>query len=152
MSKRVFLYARVASKPQVGRSVQLEGQLTAMRRYARARKWQIAGEYVDEGRSYRRHRPGFEQMMKDAGSGNCDAILVECRTRLSRDHFDLELYTRRLAQKNVTIHSLSEFWGGQPEAIAEQLAIFLLRYEEPARFREQQIASASREKVQIGEK
>ncbi len=83
---RVALYARVSTK----NSQDPETQLLALREYAKARKLEVFGEYVDVGISGgREKRPALNRLMEDARKRRFDAVLVarfDCFARSTR-HF-----------------------------------------------------------------
>lgn len=69
---RVAIYARVSTSDQ-----NCSMQLSELRVYARARGWEIAGEYVDTGWSgSKASRPELDRLMKDARLRKVDCILV----------------------------------------------------------------------------
>ena len=69
---RVALYARVSTIDQ-----NCDLQLRELREYCAARKWEVAGEYVDTGWSgVKATRPELSRLMEDARKRRVDAVLV----------------------------------------------------------------------------
>lgn len=106
---RAFLYERVSTQKQADRDLSIPDQDAAMRRYAEAKGWEVAGTYIDEGLSGTTdRRPAFQRMIEDALSGLADVIVVHSLTRLFREHFFMEKYRRKLEEKGVRIVSITE--------------------------------------------
>ena len=79
---RVGLYARVST---LDKGQDTEVQLTDLRSYTQARKWTVAGEYVDKGQSGAKdRRPELDRLMKDARKRKIDLILCWRLDRLGR--------------------------------------------------------------------
>jgi DNA invertase Pin-like site-specific DNA recombinase len=94
---RVAIYARVSTTDQ-----NCAMQLTELRRYARARGWQIAGEYVDAGWSgAKASRPELDRLMGDARLRNVDCILVWKLDRWGRSVSNLLASLQELAGLGV---------------------------------------------------
>jgi putative DNA-invertase from lambdoid prophage Rac len=68
---RLALYARVSTQDQ-----DCAQQLTALREYAAARQWPVAGEYVDTISGTIDRRPALARLMTDAQQRKVDAIAV----------------------------------------------------------------------------
>jgi len=69
---RLAIYARVSTADQ-----QCEMQLRDLRQYAAARGWNVAGEYVDTGRSGKNaDRPSLKRCVAAAKTRKFDAIAV----------------------------------------------------------------------------
>jgi DNA invertase Pin-like site-specific DNA recombinase len=87
MAKRAALYLRVSTDKQT-----IENQVTALRQIAERRGWEIVGQYNDAGISGskgRDHRPGLDQMLKDAQRRSFDVVMVWAIDRLGRSLIDL---------------------------------------------------------------
>jgi DNA invertase Pin-like site-specific DNA recombinase len=83
--KRAALYLRVSTLEQ-----HPETQLHDLRQLAAQRAWEIVDEYIDHGVSGTRvKRPALDQLMKDAGHGRFEVVLVWACDRLARStkHF-----------------------------------------------------------------
>ena len=85
---RAGLYARVSSEEQV-EGYSLDAQQRAMAEFCRARGWQVAGTYVDEGRSGRSddlaRRPQFKALFDDVQAGRFDVVVVHKLDRFARN-------------------------------------------------------------------
>lgn len=83
--KRVGIYARVSTTNQTS-----ENQLLDLRKYCEARKWEIAGEFVDEAMSGSRDdRPQYKEIMIQARQHKFDAILTWKYDRIARSLLNL---------------------------------------------------------------
>jgi len=79
---KVAIYARVSTK---NGNQNPELQLTELRDYARARGWEVAGEFVDVGVSGAKDsRPQLDAMMKLAKARKVDAVVVWKLDRFGR--------------------------------------------------------------------
>ena len=77
---RVALYARVSTAKQ-----ETDNQVEELRRYALARGWEVAGEYVDRGISgAKASRPALNRLMADARERRFDAVIVWKLDRFGR--------------------------------------------------------------------
>lgn len=78
--KTVALYARVSTSDQSTAT-----QLTALRQFAEARGWTIAGEFVDEAMSgATKKRPALDALMNGAKKRQFDAVAVWRFDRFAR--------------------------------------------------------------------
>ncbi len=81
---RVAVYLRVSTTEQAKEGYSLGAQLERLRNYCKAREWDIAREYVDDGHSGRSiKRPAYKQMM--AENEEWDLILVVKMDRIHRN-------------------------------------------------------------------
>ncbi len=102
---RVALYARVSTK----NSRDPETQLLALREYAKARKLEVFGEYVDVGISGGKDsRPALNELMADARKRRFDAVLVARFDRFARSTRHLVLALEEFNALGVDFISLSE--------------------------------------------
>lgn len=96
MTLRAAAYARVSSAGQRDRHT-IESQLRVLPEYIRAQGWQLAGTYVDDGRSARAgrldQRDGFARLMVDAEARLFDLIVVVDIDRLTRSDDAIERAT-----------------------------------------------------------
>lgn len=103
--KKAALYARVSTN----HSQDPETQLLALREYVRARRLEIAGEYVDVGISgSKEKRPALDKLMKDAHKRRFDAVLVARFDRFARSTRHLVLALEEFNALGIDFISLSE--------------------------------------------
>jgi DNA invertase Pin-like site-specific DNA recombinase len=101
---RCALYARVSTVDQ-----QPENQLAELRRYAAARGWDSAMEYVDHGVSGSKdRRPALDQLLADAKRRRFDVLVCWRLDRLGRNLRHLILLLDELHALSVPFVSLSE--------------------------------------------
>ncbi len=102
---RVALYARVSTK----NSQDPETQLLALREYAKARRLEVFGEYVDVGISGGKDsRPALNELMADARKRRFDTVLVARFDRFARSTRHLVLALEEFNALGVDFISLSE--------------------------------------------
>ena len=83
-SKRVALYSRVSTEDQAKQGFSLAAQARRLHAFARAQRWTVSGEYVDDGCSGRDvRRPEYERMFRERD--RWDAILVLKMDRIHRN-------------------------------------------------------------------
>ncbi len=103
--KRVALYARVSTK----NSQNPETQLLALREYAKARRLEVFGEYVDVGISGGKDsRPALNRLMADARKRRFDAVLVARFDRFARSTRHLVRALEEFNALGVDFISLNE--------------------------------------------
>jgi len=80
----VALYTRVSTEDQAKEGFSLDAQLDRLLAYCKARGWDVADRYVDDGHSGRSvKRPAYQRMMAD--KDKWDAILVIKMDRIHRN-------------------------------------------------------------------
>ena len=101
--KRVVLYIRVSSPDQ-----HPETQLCDLRPLAKARGYEIVGEYTDTISGAKAKRPGLDKLMSDARRGRFDGVLLWSFDRMARSvkHF-LEVLDE-LNHLNIALISFRE--------------------------------------------
>ncbi len=105
-SRRVAHYARVSTK---NHAQDPETQLLALREYAKARRLEVFGEYVDVGISGgKEKRPALNGLMGDARKRRFDAVLVARFDRFARSTRHLVLALEEFNALGVDFISLSE--------------------------------------------
>lgn len=101
---RVALYARVSTTEQT-----CENQLLELRRYAAARGWTHATEYVDEGVSGSKdRRPALDRLLADARRRRFGVLVVWRLDRLGRNLKHLVTLVEELTALGVGFISLGE--------------------------------------------
>jgi DNA invertase Pin-like site-specific DNA recombinase len=105
-TKRAALYARVSTKHS---GQDPETQLVALRDYAHNRGFKIADEYVDVGVSgSKTNRPQLDRLMRDAGTGRFDAVIVARFDRFARSTRHLILALEEFQALGIDFISLNE--------------------------------------------
>jgi len=102
--KRVGIYARVSTSDQSA-----ENQIHDLYRYARERRWQIIGTYVDHGLSgMLASRPGLDELMVDARRRRLDVVLVWRFDRFARSSHHLVVALEEFRSLGVDFVSFQE--------------------------------------------
>ncbi len=105
--KKVAIYARVSTEDQAKEGFSLDSQIEKLRSYCKARGWEIAGEYIDDGYSGRDvRRPAYQKMMEDID--NWDVLLVMKMDRIHRNSKNFMLMMEELRRKNKEFVSMTE--------------------------------------------
>jgi DNA invertase Pin-like site-specific DNA recombinase len=95
------IYARVSTERQ-----ETEMQLTDLRKYVERMGW-TATEFVEKASSVK-HRPAFEQLLRQAKAGKIDVVLVWRIDRFARSMVDFVTITLQLKSWNVRLISVTE--------------------------------------------
>jgi DNA invertase Pin-like site-specific DNA recombinase len=125
-AKRCVLYARLSVTKE--ESVSIERQLHSCRRYAEARGWEVAGEFVDDGVSATANRPedriGWVALL---AADDFDAVVIWKVDRLARRVLDF-LHADEALQKRgaglVAVEDPIDMTSPQGRAFAVMLAVF----------------------------
>lgn len=81
---RVAVYVRVSTEDQAKEGFSLDAQKDRLRSYCKARGWDIASEYMDDGQSGRDiKRPAYQRMLEERDQW--DTILVVKMDRIHRN-------------------------------------------------------------------
>ncbi|MBQ6130358.1 recombinase family protein [Candidatus Saccharibacteria bacterium] len=103
--RRVAAYARVSTELDA-QANSYAAQILYYKTYIKSRpNWRFVGLFADKGvsgTSYKR-RPGFNQMLEAAFSGNIDLILTKSISRFARNTVDALIVTRRLKSLGVEV-------------------------------------------------
>ena len=100
--KRAAIYVRVSTDKQT-----VENQVTALRRIAERRGWEIVEQFHDAGISGakgRDKRPGLDQMLKDAQRRKFDIIMSWAIDRLGRSLIELSGTIQTLEASGVDLY------------------------------------------------
>lgn len=109
-------YARFSSDQQ--REESIEAQLHAIKEYAIQKGITILRTYKDEALSGTTDkRPGFQQMIKDAASGEFSFVLVHKGNRFARNRMESALYKHALKQHGVRVIAVAEDFGQGHHAV-----------------------------------
>lgn len=105
--KKVAIYTRVSTEDQAKEGFSLDSQLEKLRSYCRARDWEIAGEYIDDGYSGRDvRRPAYRRMMEEMD--RWDILLVMKMDRIHRNSKNFMIMMEQLRQKDKEFVSMTE--------------------------------------------
>ena len=102
MTKRVALYLRVSTDGQTTKNQRRE-----LQQVARARGWDVAKVYDDDGVSGakgREYRRAFDRMLKDAARGEFDMVAAWSVDRLGRSLQDLVTFLSELKALSVDLY------------------------------------------------
>lgn len=81
---KVAIYLRVSTTEQAKEGYSLGAQLERLRNFCKAREWEVAKEYIDDGHSGRSiKRPAYKKMMEE--KDEWDMILVVKMDRIHRN-------------------------------------------------------------------
>jgi site-specific DNA recombinase len=124
--RRCVLYARLSVTKE--ESVSIVRQLQSCRRYAEARGWEVAGEFVDDGVSATANRPedrnGWAALL---ATTDFDAVIIWKVDRLARRVLDF-LHADEALQKRgaglVAVEDPIDMTSPQGRAFAVMLAVF----------------------------
>ena len=106
-TKRVAIYTRVSTEDQAKEGFSLEAQLDKLQSYCKARDWNVAGEYIDDGYSGRNtKRPAYNNMIKEMEKW--DLLLVIKMDRIHRNSKNFMTMMEYLNKENKEFVSMSE--------------------------------------------
>jgi len=109
--KRCAIYARVSTPRQAEQKISIPDQLRRMKKYAKARDYEVAAEFIENGVSGRDdRRPQFQAMIDAAcrKPHSFDVILIHSFSRFFRDEVSFELYRRKLERHGVIVVSITQ--------------------------------------------
>ncbi|MGL4549423.1 recombinase family protein [Eubacterium aggregans] len=110
------IYARFSSDNQ--RDESIDAQVRACKEYCKRNGMVLVKIYSDEARSATTdQRPEFQQMIRDAESGEWQAVIVHKLDRFSRDRYDSAYYKRQLKINGIRLYSVLENLDDSPESI-----------------------------------
>ncbi len=128
---RAGIYGRVSTTEQAeGHSI--EAQLRITREFAERKEWIVVREYTDPGFSGSTdERPGFQQMINDALTGDIQVIAFHKLDRFSRSISDILKYFHKLENLGILLASATEpfdFTTPHGKAHFHMLAVFAQWY------------------------
>ncbi len=104
---RAAIYTRVSTEDQAKEGFSLDAQLEKLRSYCKARDWEIAGEYIDDGYSGRYvKRPAYNRMMEEINKW--DAMLVIKMDRIHRNSKNFMMMMEYLKKEEKEFVSMTE--------------------------------------------
>jgi DNA invertase Pin-like site-specific DNA recombinase len=104
---KVAIYTRVSTEDQAKEGFSLDAQLEKLRSYCKARDWEIAGEYIDDGFSGRNvKRPAYNQMIEEINKW--DALLVIKMDRIHRNSKNFMMMMEYLKKEGKEFVSMTE--------------------------------------------
>ncbi|MCE5296019.1 MAG: recombinase family protein [Euryarchaeota archaeon] len=104
---RAAVYARVSTDDQARDGFSIAAQQKRMAAYCKARGWQVAGEYTDEGFSGRNtKRPAYQRMMTE--KDQWDVLLVLKMDRIHRNSTNFTLMMDDLQRWGKEFNSMQE--------------------------------------------
>ncbi|MHB1006506.1 MAG: recombinase family protein [Chloroflexota bacterium] len=112
---RTAIYCRVSSDRQEHEQT-IQSQLETLRAYARAKSYDVAIEYLDDGHSGSiLERPGLDRLRDAAHSGHFDLVLAHAPDRLSRKAIHLGLLMEEMERSGVKVEFLNHPVDDSPE-------------------------------------
>lgn len=113
---KAVIYARYSSDNQ--RTESIDAQIREITEYADKNGIYIVRTYKDEAYSAKTDdRPEFQRMIKDAGLGMFDAIIVHKLDRFARNRYDSAIYRNKLKNFGVVVISVREKLDNSPESV-----------------------------------
>ncbi|HTY47865.1 MAG TPA: recombinase family protein [Methanomassiliicoccales archaeon] len=104
---RAALYARVSTEDQAKEGFSIPAQLKRLNAYCKARNWQSAGEYVDDGYSGRDvKRPAYSRMMGE--KDRWDVVVVLKMDRIHRNSRNFAVMMDDLNAAKKEFNSMQE--------------------------------------------
>ena len=104
---RAAIYARYSSENQ--KEASLEDQVRYCKRLVEDRGWTIAKTYTDRALSGATPlRPGYQDLLADARSGQFDVVVAEGLDRLSRDQETIAAFFKQVRFAGVSIVTRAE--------------------------------------------
>ncbi len=104
---RAAVYTRVSTEDQAKEGFSLDAQLEKLSAYCKARDWEIAGTYVDDGYSGRNtRRPAYHRLLEEMEKW--DTLLVIKMDRIHRNSKNFMIMMEKLKQENKEFVSMTE--------------------------------------------
>ena len=104
---KVAIYTRVSTEDQAKEGFSLDAQLDKLRSYCKARDWEIADIYIDDGYSGRNiRRPKYIKLMNK--KNNWDVLLVIKMDRIHRNSKNFMLMMEDLKKDGKEFVSMTE--------------------------------------------
>lgn len=102
---RAVFYARVSTEEEQQLNA-LELQIQENRQVIEEKGWELAGAYIDEGRTATttRRRNAYNQLLSDMEQNRFDIIVVKDQDRLQRNTKDWYLFVDRLVSNDLDLY------------------------------------------------
>ncbi len=114
--KTGVIYARYSSNVQTEQSI--EGQVRAIKEYAKENNIQIVGSYIDRATTGTNdNRVNFQKMLKKASQKAWDYVLVYKLDRFSRNKYEMAIHKKTLRNNGIQLISVTENIPDTPEGI-----------------------------------
>lgn len=108
---KVAIYVRVSTQEQAKEGFSIPAQLESLRAFCKSQRWDIAEEYIEDGKSAKDlERPKMKKMMKDIKRNKIDLVLVYRLDRLTRSVSDLYQLLNYFEEYNVRFRSATEVY------------------------------------------
>jgi len=109
-SLKVAGYIRVSTPGQAQEGESLSTQTDQISQFIKAKGWQLLKQYEDRGLSGAKAdtRPGFMQMIEDAGRGIFQGIVFSKLSRFARNTADFLKYQKELKTQGINLFSIKE--------------------------------------------
>ena len=124
---KAVIYARVSTSMQAERETPILGQIEECKQFAASQNWTVVGIYKDEGFTGRNaKRPGFQDLIRDAGRKKFDKVIVWKGSRIARDVYLRLWFEREMQNHGVDVYCAAEprFEGPEEEIITPMMAGF----------------------------
>ena len=124
---KAVIYARVSTNMQAERETPILGQIEECKQFAASQNWEVVGVYKDEGFTGRNaKRPGFQDLIQDAGRKKFDKVIVWKGSRIARDVYLRLWFEREMQNLGVDVYCAAEprFEGPEEEIITPMMAGF----------------------------
>ena len=124
---KAVIYARVSTSMQAERETPILGQVEECKRFAASQNWKVVGVYKDEGFTGRNaKRPGFQDLIQDAGRKKFDIVIVWKGSRIARDVYLRLWFQREMQNHGVDVYCTAEphIEGPEEEIITPMMAGF----------------------------
>jgi len=107
MLLKAALYVRVSTEDQAREGFSIAAQLKRLRAYCKARGWEVASEYMDEGHSGRKtDRPSYQRMLDERDQW--DVLLVLKMDRIHRNSKNFAIMMDHLREWGKEFNSMQE--------------------------------------------
>ncbi|MFH1014143.1 MAG: recombinase family protein [Thermoplasmatota archaeon] len=104
---RAALYTRVSTEDQAKEGFSLDAQIDKLKAYCKARDWNVAGEYIEDGYSGRNiRRPAYTRLVNEIDQW--DVLLVMKMDRIHRNSKNFMMMMEELKKHGKEFVSMTE--------------------------------------------